>query len=183
MAAFDEARRLDLQPLHRTIDIAHGAAGRAFFAEHMPGLQRLPQFERDAAMMDAAERRKTKLELRRIPFRREFVAGLPELIEHAEKILPEEMRQHEAIVQRRAPAHELALLRFAPELCDQRADQQLLRQRHPGIGRHFERAEFDQPEAAGRPVGRIELVDADFGAMGIAGDVDEDMPEQAVDQP
>src|SRR6476659_8975368 len=110
MAAFDEALRLDLQPLDRTIDIAHGAAGRALFAEHMPGLQRLPQFERDAAMMDATEGRKSKLELGRIPFRREFVAGLPELIEHAEEIFPEKMRQHEAIVQRRAAAHELALL-------------------------------------------------------------------------
>src|SRR6478672_9245840 len=143
MAALDKALRLDLQPLYRRIDIAHGAAGRALFAEHMPGLQRLPQFERDAAMMDAAESRKTKLELGRIPFRREFVAGLPELIEHAEEIFPEEMRQHEAIVQRRTPADELALLRFAPELCDQRADQELLRQRHPGIGWHFERTEFD----------------------------------------
>src|SRR5205807_3966903 len=91
VTAFDEAGRLDLQALHRTIDIAHRAAGRAFFAEHVPGLQRLPQFERDAAMMDAAEHRKTKLELRRIPFRRKLVAGLPEFIEHTEKILPEEM--------------------------------------------------------------------------------------------
>src|SRR6185369_5325353 len=62
VAAFDEALGLDLQPLHRRVDIAHSAARRALFAEHMPGLQRLPQFERDAAMMDAAEHRKTKLE-------------------------------------------------------------------------------------------------------------------------
>src|SRR6187551_2824012 len=123
MAALDEALSLDLQPLHRTVDIAHGAAGRALFAEHMPRLQRLPQFQRDAAMVDAAEGRKPKLELSRIPFRRELVAGLPELIEHAEKILPEEMRQHEAVVERGAPAHEFALLRLAPKFCDQRADQ------------------------------------------------------------
>ena len=32
-------------------------------------------------------------------------------------------------------------------------------------------------------VGRIELVDADFGAMGIAGDVDQNVPEQPVHQP
>src|SRR5215207_3017798 len=86
MAAFDEARGLDLQPLHRTIDIAHGATRGALFAEYVQRLQRLTQFQRDAAMMDAAEHRKTELELCRIPFRREFVAGLPELIEHAEKI-------------------------------------------------------------------------------------------------
>ena len=42
---------------------------------------------------------------------------------------------------------------------------------------------LDQAEPAGRAVRRIELVDADFGAMGIAGDVDQDVPEQAIDQP
>src|SRR5439155_23045626 len=133
VTAFDEAGRLDLQAFDGRVNIAHGAAGGSLFAEHMPGLQRLPQFERDAAMMDAAEHRKAKLELGGVPFVRKLVAGLPEFIEHAEKILPEEMRQHEAIVQRRAPADELALLWLTPQLCDQRADQQLLRQRHPGI--------------------------------------------------
>ena len=33
MAALDKAGRLDLQALHRAIDIAYGAAGRAFFAD------------------------------------------------------------------------------------------------------------------------------------------------------
>jgi hypothetical protein len=78
---------------------------------------------------------------------------LLQLGEHAQKIFPEEMRQHETIMQRGAPAHELALLRLAPELCDQGADQQLLRQRHARIRRHFKGAEFDQPEPAGGAVG------------------------------
>ena len=34
-----------------------------------------------------------------------------------------------------------------------------------------------------RPVGRIELVDAELGAVGVAGDVDEQVAEQAVDEP
>ena len=65
----------------------------------------------------------------------------------------------------------------------ERAQQQLLGEAHARVGRHFERAEFDQPEPPGRAVGRIELVDADFGAMRIAGDVDEQIAEQAVDEP
>ena len=93
------------------------------------------------------------------------------------------MRQHEAVVQRGAPAHEFALLRLAPELCDQSPDQQLLRERHARVRRHLERTEFDQPEPAGRAIGRIELVDADFGAMRIAGDIDQNVPEQAIHQP
>ena len=59
----------------------------------------------------------------------------------------------------------------------------MLRERHARVRRHLERTEFDQPESAGRAIGRIELVDADFGAVSIAGDVDQDVPEQAIHQP
>ena len=111
------------------------------------------------------------------------IAGPRQIGEHALEILPDEMRQHEAVMQRRAPAHQAALLRLAPEPGDQRAEQQLLGQAHARVGRHFERAELDQAEPAGRPVGRIELVDADLGAMGVAGDVDQQIAEQPVDQP
>src|ERR1700748_364065 len=116
MAAFDKAFSFDLQPFDRGIDIAHGAACAALLAQHVPGLQRLPQLQRDAAVMDAAEGWKAEFELREIPFRREIVARAPKFLQHIEKIFPEEMRQHEAVVQHGAPAHELALLRLAPEL-------------------------------------------------------------------
>src|SRR5258707_13424778 len=69
VAAFDKAASLDLQPLHRRIDIAHGAPGRLLFAENMPGLERLTHFQRDAAMMDPAERGKTEFKLCRVPIR------------------------------------------------------------------------------------------------------------------
>ena len=49
--------------------------------------------------------------------------------------------------------------------------------------RHLERAEFDKPETSGRTVGRIQLVDADLGAMGVAGDVDQQVTEDAIDHP
>ena len=93
------------------------------------------------------------------------------------------MLEHEAIVQRGAPAHRLAVERRAPERGDERAQEQLLRQAHARIGRHLERAEFDQAQPAGRAVGRKQFVDADLGAMGVAGDVDQNVAEQAVDQP
>jgi len=37
------------------------------------------------------------------------------------------------------------------------------------MGRHLEAVEFDQPLAAGGAVGRVELVDAELGAVGVAG--------------
>ena len=82
------------------------------------------------------------------------------------------MRQHEAIVQRRAPTDEVAVLRLAPEPSDEGTEQQLLREAHARIGRHLERTELDQAETPGGAIGRIELVDANLGAMGVAGDVD-----------
>ena len=178
-----EAAGLELQPLHGGVDVANRATGRAFLAQHVPRLQRLTNFQRDATIGDLAEHREAEFELRLVPFLRKLVAGVAELGEHALKILPEIMRQHEAVVQRGAPAREAALLRLAPHFCDQRADQELLREAHPRIGRHLQRTEFDQAEPAGGAVRRIELVDADLGAMGIAGDVDQDVPEQPVDQP
>ena len=93
------------------------------------------------------------------------------------------MRQHETVVQIGAPAHRRALLRFAPEPGDQRAQEQLLGERHARVRRHLEGAELDEPEPAGHAVGRIELVDADFGAMGVAGDVDQKIAEQPVGDP
>src|SRR6266700_4098043 len=118
------------------------------------------------------------------PLRIEMIAGgAAQIVQHAEKVLPDEMLQHEPVVQGRAPADGGAALRLAPEPGDQRAHEQLLCQAHARVRRHFERAEFDQAEASGRTVGREQLVDANFGAVGVAGDVDEKVAKQTVDQP
>jgi len=49
--------------------------------------------------------------------------------------------------------------------------------------RHLERAQLEQAEAAGRGFGRVELVDAELGAVRVAGQVDEQVPQHAIDQP
>ncbi len=93
------------------------------------------------------------------------------------------MLEHEAVVQRRTPAHRLAVAWRPPEGGDDRAQQQLLGETHARIGRHLERAEFDKAQSAGRTVRRKQFVDANLGAMGVAGDVDQNVAEQAIDQP
>ena len=143
----------------------------------------MPQLELDAAVGDRAVEREAEFALRVEPHRIERIAGVAQIAEHAEEILPDEMPEHEAVVQRGAPAHQRAMLRLAPEPGDQRAQQKLLRQAHARVRRHLERAEFDEAEPAGRPVGREQLVDADFGAMGVAGDVDQEIAEQPIDEP
>ena len=74
-------------------------------------------------------------------------------------------------------------MRIAPEPGDQRPQQQLLGEAHARVGRHLERAELDQAEPPGRPVGREQLVDAQLGPMGVAGHVHQEVAEQAIDQP
>ena len=75
------------------------------------------------------------------------------------------------------------LVGLLPEPGDQRAHQQLLCQAHARVRRHLEAAEFQQSEAAGRGVGRVQLVDAELGAMRVAGAIDQDVAEDAIDQP
>src|SRR5262249_61944111 len=99
--------------------------------------------------------RETKLALRLEPGRVEGISGAGEIVEHAQKIRPDEMSEHELVAQRRTPARERAALRRAPEPGDERAQEQLLGKAHARVGRHFERAEFDQAEPPGRAVGRI----------------------------
>ncbi len=93
------------------------------------------------------------------------------------------MRQHEAIMQDRAPARQSAFGGVQPEAGDERAHQELLGKRHAGVRRHFEAAEFHQPKPPRRPVRRKQLVDADLGAVGIAGDIGQQVAEQPIGQP
>ena len=173
-----------LQTFDGGVDGARGGGRAGVFAQHMPRLQRVAQFKCDATMGDGAIERKAKFALGLKPLRIEMIAGgVAQIVQHTEKVVPDEMLQHEPIVQGRAPADGGAALRLAPEPGDQRAHEQLLCQAHARVRRHFERAEFDQAEASGRTVGREQLVDANFGAVGVAGDVDEKVAKQTVDQP
>ena len=183
VAAVGHSRDFDLQPLDRTVDVPHRGSDGAFLAQHVPGLQRGPQFQMQAPVGDLADLRETEFPVGQVPggFQRE--SGVARLADHIAKILPHEMRQHEPVVQRRLPRHQRRPVRLVPEPGDQRPQQQLLSQTHAGMRRHLERAELDQPQAARGRIGRVELVDAEFGAVRVAGHVDQQVAEDAVDQP
>ncbi len=94
------------------------------------------------------------------------------------------MRQHEAVVQLGAPAHQaLGAYGVRQKRAIKRAQQQLLREAHARVRRHLERAQLEQAQAPRRAIGRVELVDAELGAMRVAGDVDQQIAEQAIDEP
>ena len=75
------------------------------------------------------------------------------------------------------------LIGLAPEARDQRTQHELLREAHALVRRHLEGAHLEQAQPAGVAVGREHLVDAELGAMRVAGGVDEQVAEQAVDDP
>lgn len=123
----------------------------------MPGLQCLAQFQMHAARrpadLDLAAEGEPELGLGLIPHRVQPEAVVVQIVQQRQEILPDEMRQHEAVVQHRAPAHRLALDRRLPATRDDGADQELLRQVHARMRRHLEAAELDQPQPAGGAVG------------------------------
>ena len=49
--------------------------------------------------------------------------------------------------------------------------------------RHFKRPELDEPQAAGRSIGRVELVDAELGPVRVAGRIDQQIAKDAIDEP
>ncbi|MNX85652.1 hypothetical protein D3C86_1175000 [compost metagenome] len=82
-----------------------------------------------------------------------------------------------------APAGQPRGVRRLPEVGDQTAQQQLLRQAHARMRRHFKSAQFQQAQPARRTVGGIQLVDAEFRAVRITRDVDQDVAQRPVDHP
>ncbi len=117
------------------------------------------------------------------PFRLERIARSTKISENAEKVLPDKVRQHEPVMQRGSPAHGRALLRLAPKPSDDRAQQQLLREAHARVRRHFKRAKFDEPKTSRRTIGRVQLVDADFRAMRVAAHIDKKIAIEPVNEP
>jgi hypothetical protein len=65
----------------------------------------------------------------------------------------------------------------------QRAHQQLLRETHLRMRRHLECAQLHQAEPRTGCVGRVELVDAELGAMRVAREIGQQVPENAIRQP
>jgi hypothetical protein len=56
----------------------------------------------------------------------------------------------------------------------------MLGQAHARMGRHFKRPHFNQPQPPIAGFRRIELIDAKFRAMRIAGDIDQQMAKETI---
>jgi hypothetical protein len=149
----------------------------------MPGFKGLAQLQGHTAVLHRAHQREAERPLGFEPERIEVETSPPQVGKHSQEVVPDDMGQHEAVMQAGAPAHQVTLLGLAPEPGHQGPQQQLLGQGEAGVGGHLEATEFHQPEAPGGAIGGIELVDADLGAVGVAGHVHQQVAEQPIHQP
>ena len=126
---------------------------------------------------------KAELEVRTEPLCFERQAGLPQVGYHSLEIGPQEVRQHEPVVQRSAPSYQPLPVGLLPEPRDQRAYEQLRARLMRACGAISNARNSTRPEPAHRALGRVELVDADLCAMRVSADIDEEIAKQPVDQP
>ncbi len=98
--------------------------------------------------------REAELEVRGEPLVLERVARSVLFGDDVGEILLHEVRQHETVVQLRSPAREaFGDIRCSPEARDERPKQELLREAHVGVRRHFERAQLEKTESTRRAIG------------------------------
>src|SRR4051794_16644125 len=93
------------------------------------------------------------------------------------------MREHEAIVQLGAPADEGLVIRHTPEPREERPQQQLLGQTHPGMRGHFKSPKLHQTMTSAHPIGGVKLINAKLRPMGISRGVYKEVSKNTVDQP
>ena len=183
MARFRHAGDFDLQSFDRRIHISHCATGARLLSEHVPRFERLPQFDMDALRRDRSIDREAELQVRREPLWLQREAVPAEIAKEIPEVVGHEVRQHEAVVQARVPANQRLIVGALPEAGNERAQEQLLREAHLRVRRHFKRSQLHQPLAAAARFRRVELVDAELGAVGVPRQIDEQMSKHAIHQP
>src|SRR6185436_6371155 len=101
-----EAARFDLEAFDGTIHITHRRAAAGLFAEDVPRLERGAEFDLYVALGEVADARETEFEVRREPVKLERIARIAQIANDVLEIGLAEMREHPAIVNVGAPAHQ-----------------------------------------------------------------------------
>jgi hypothetical protein len=183
VALRDQALDAELEALHRAVDVARGAGDAGLLAEDGPGLERVADLDRDVAGVEAADQRAAQVHEGLVGGggQRRALGGQPG--QDVLEVAPEVVGQQEPVVQRLAPADQRRAVGGAREGGDEGAGQRRLGGRHARVRRHLVGAELDEALAAVGATGVEELVDGDLGAVGVAGDVDEQVAKEHVAEP
>ncbi len=111
------------------------------------------------------------------------VPPLLEVVDDLEQVGADVVGEHEPVVQLGPPADQRAGVGVLPEPGDEGAHEQRLGRSHLPVRRHLERSQLEQAESAGGGVGGVELVDAELGPVGVAGEVGEQMTQRPIGDP
>ena len=185
VARIDHAAHLHLHPLHRRIDVARGARRRppprpARATARSPGAA--PGRSPAAAIEPSSGKRNSWWA--RNQSRCERIAGAAQIREHVVEVLRHEVRQREAIDEPRPPAHQpLRGTARATSRRSARARTSCCARLMRACGGISKARSSTSPWRPAGAVGAVELVDAQLGAVGVAGDVDQQVAEDAIDQP
>src|SRR5207244_3981295 len=87
----DHATDFDLEPLERGIHVTRRGAREPLLAQHVPGFERLANFDIDPASGHLAVEGKTKFKVRREPIRLQRVTAVSQVINHVVKIVLNKM--------------------------------------------------------------------------------------------
>src|SRR5215475_14140508 len=173
----------NLHPFDGRIHVTGRTARARLFAKDIPGFDCLPELHFNTVVTYSTIHGKTKFEMRRKPGFIDGITRPPQIVDDGGKILFDVVRKKKEIVKAGSPTDRFFLKWGAPEPRNQSTYKQLLRQTHPCMRRHLERPHLHKTEPARRAVGRVELIDAEFGTMRVAGHVDQQVSENPVDQP
>ena len=174
----------DLQPLDRRVDVAGGAARGGLLTEHVPRLDRPAQLESPPRRHRGAEPREAELEERVQPAGLEVDAVRPQVGGHLGDVGDDVVRQQESAVQVRAPCR----ISGARSGSSQNRATSARTSSACTIA-IWECGGISKPRSSSRPsrprarVRAVQLVDAELGAVGVAGDVGQQVPQRAVDHP
>ena len=172
-----------LDALDGRVDVArHPARGR-LLPQHIPRFDRPAKLDLHTVEHGRSDAGEPELGERIEPAGVEVDAVRPQICGDIRDIVNQEVWQQISSVQIGAVADEWRPQRFIPEPCDQRPHQQRLHHRHLVMRRHLESAQFQQTQPAAWTVGAVQLVDAELGPVGVAGDVGQQVPQRPVDDP
>ena len=173
----------DLQPLDRGIDIPRSSGATDLFSEDVPWFDRSTELEANVVDIDFADQWESEFEKGFEPRDVEIDSVVAQIGDHVVDVGTHVPREQVAIVEFGPPSHERAAVRSVPETGDQRPHEQGLDERHLRMWRHLEGPQLEDPQAATFGVGAEEFVDAELGSVCVAGEIDEQMSKQSVDDP
>ena len=172
-----EAVDPDLQPLDRRVDVAGGRAAR-LLPEHVPGLDRLAQLDRDPVDVRHAEAREAELEERLEPGGVEREAVLAQVARRRRRCPRRSTRAAGSGRAARCPSARAARGTGRASSA-RRARARAAPARAPSAGAAASRTRAARRRRGARArVGAEELVDAELGPVRVAGEVDEEVAQQ-----